>query len=402
MRIRVAYLFVAFSISCWAYPTGSRIPAGNAGEPTSGTPCTPCHSVSLNPTGGSVALSVPEGLTYKAGEAQTWVLKITDSSSGSRRYGFQLTATKGTLAGGASSGTSNGQQYISQNSSATSYTITWTPPADATGTLKVYVAGVSCSGTRDTKVWTASYSLEPAAAATPVTPSVPTPTLKETQAVLNLATGEATVAEGVLFSVEGSNLTQDGVSAHWSDSRDEAGLPPTALAGVQVRVLDTPARLVSVAPDKIVAIAPALDTRGAVQVRVLAPHGESGTAEITVADSARALYKRGDIALAHLEDGALLAKPAEFDAVWLARPAHANGVVVLTASGFNGIDDLARIAVRVGENSTATVEGLEAGLPGLWKLRIRLPADLAEGDYEVEGSVDGVAVAGKRIVPVRK
>jgi hypothetical protein len=209
MRVLPLLLFSGLLLE--AYPLGSRIPAGNAGEPDTGTPCSSCHTVSVNPSGGNVSLGVPDTLTYKAGEAQSWVLSIADSSSG-KRYGYQLMASTGSLSSsnGVVVGTVSGKVYLSQTASASSYTITWTPPSDATGEVKIYVAGLATSGTRSGNLYTAAYTLTPAET-TPVTNA---PSWSSTSPVLNAATGGTEASWGNILALSGTNLTVDSVSRH--------------------------------------------------------------------------------------------------------------------------------------------------------------------------------------------
>lgn len=129
---------------------------------------------------------MPDTLAYKAGEAQSWVLSIANSSSG-KRYGYQLMASTGSLSSsnGVVVGTVSGKVYMSQTASASSYTITWTPPSDATGEVKIYVAGLATSGTRSGNLYTAAYTLTPAE----TTPVTNTPPWSSTSPVLNAATG---------------------------------------------------------------------------------------------------------------------------------------------------------------------------------------------------------------------
>ncbi len=73
--------------------------AGGAGTRLTGAPgeqtCLRCHSgTTLNPAGGSVTIATP--LTYTPGQKQRLTVTVADPSL--RRYGFQLTATSGTLA----------------------------------------------------------------------------------------------------------------------------------------------------------------------------------------------------------------------------------------------------------------------------------------------------------------
>jgi uncharacterized protein (TIGR03437 family) len=274
------------------------------------------------------------------------------------------------------------------------YTIQWTPPSDARGEIKVHVAALSARGTRDGKVFTASYTLTEAPP-----PPPPGPVLRESKPVVSLATGEGVVAAGVLMAIHGERLTPEGERREWSD---EEGLeaPGTELAGVRVAVNGVEAPVVSVSPERILALVPKDEARGTVEVRVMAPHGEA-RAEVGRVDSAPALYARGELALAHHPDGALLSKESEFPVPWLGRPARAGGVLALAASGMDGIDDLARLEVRVGE-AASEVLSLERGAPGLWRLRVKLPADLEPGEHELKCSLDGNPLPGAGKIHIRR
>ncbi len=180
--MRLIVLLSTVTATAFAYPSGSRIPAGNAGEPGTGTPCAGCHTVTLNPAGGSAALDLAATPTYQPGTTQTWTLKISDPNAG-RRYGYQLAVSAGALssANGVRVNSTDQRAYMSQTASATSYTIQWTPPAGASGPVEVHVAGIAASGTRHTNAYTAAYTLQPAAKG---------PTLRAESPVVSLATGE--------------------------------------------------------------------------------------------------------------------------------------------------------------------------------------------------------------------
>lgn len=399
--MRFWLMFVA-TISVWAYPGGSRIPAGHAGEPGSATPCTPCHTVTLNPSGGSVSLSVPDSLIYEPGVAQTWTLKISDTDA-SRRFGYQLTATAGTPSSptGATVRSSSGRIYVSQSSASTTstFTIQWTPPAADQGPITIYVAGLGAKGTRDGKVYTASYTLQPPAPV-PVTPVIPGPVLAAEKPVLHAATGLADIAAGVVVAVSGTTLTPDNVSRHWTTAPDADGLPPRELAGVRLRINGKDCQLLSVTPTRLLAIAADDDARGTVLAQVVASHGDSASVEVRRADSAPGVFARGKLALAHHPDGALLAAPAEFEADWIGRPAQSQSALIVTLTGLPVVEDLARLEAKVAD-TIAKVESLEAAGPGLTKLRITLP-DLADGDHLLQVSFDGVALTATPLVPVRR
>jgi hypothetical protein len=158
-------LITSLPLTLLAYPDGSRVPNGNAGEPGSGTPCASCHRVALNPAGGKVELTLPAGSTYRTGEKQTWTVRITDPNT-SRRYGFQLTASAGSFTAGGNTvvNTSGAKPYINQRSSSATYTFDWTPPASGLAAVNVYVAGVACNGRNDTNAYTLSQTLSAATA----------------------------------------------------------------------------------------------------------------------------------------------------------------------------------------------------------------------------------------------
>ncbi len=355
-----------------AYSSGSRIPAGNAGEPGTGTPCAGCHAVTLNPSGGSVALEMAAGLTYQPGTAQTWTLKITDPST-SRRFGYQLSVSAGTLssANGARVNSTNGRVYMSQTASTTSYTIQWTPPADATGPMDVYVAGVSASGTRNTSAYTANYTLQPA---------TQSPKLRSESPVVSLATGAPEISGGALVAIYGENLKAEGETP-------------------SVRINGLAAQLIAWSATRIIVLAPEDDTRGAVTVVVGSPRGDTPAVEVVRVDSAAALMPRGDIALARHLDGSLVSQSSEFEDPWLGRPARSGGTLLLALTAAPAGADVARIQVFVADQP-CVVEALEEWSPGLQRLRIVLP-ELQPGDLPVRVVLDEKALPKELALPLQ-
>jgi len=76
----------------------------------------------------------------------------------SRRCGDQISVGEGSLssANGVKVNSTNGRLYVSQTASATSYTIQWMPPVDATGPMEDSVAGIAASGAHSTNAYTAA------------------------------------------------------------------------------------------------------------------------------------------------------------------------------------------------------------------------------------------------------
>jgi len=370
--MRFVLVLAFLTTAAFAYPSGSRIPAGNAGEPGTGTPCAGCHSLTLNPANGSVALEMPGGLTYEAGATQTWTLRTSDPNS-SRRYGYQLAVSAGTLssANGVKVNSNNGRIYMSQTASASSYTIEWTPPADASGPLEVYVAGLAASGTRSGSAYTAAYTL---------TAATQGPTLRSESPVVSLATGAAEISAGSLVALYGENLKADGET------------PAVRINGLE-------AQLISATSKRIVALAPADDTRGAVGVVVSTPRGDTPSVEVTRVDSAAALMPRNGIALARHLDGSLVTQPGELEDPWLGRPVKSGETVLVALTAVPADADLARIQVFVAD-LPCVVEALEEWSAGIQRLRIVLP-ELEAGDLAVRVVLDEKALPKELVIPVR-
>ena len=122
----------------------SNPPLAKTGAPGE-TTCRDCHNA---PGTGNLNAILP-GLTYTpGGAAVTWTI---NSAAGSG--GFELSvrspanAQAGTLGAGTASSIRvlSSIQYASHTARATSWSITWTPPATNLGNLTVYLTGVDSS-----------------------------------------------------------------------------------------------------------------------------------------------------------------------------------------------------------------------------------------------------------------
>ena len=176
----VAFILLAVPLLMMAFP---QPPAGNTGAPGDGT-CNSCHNgVS---TGGSVVATFP-GTTYTPGVAQHVSVTVNDTNTAHTAWSFQMTARLASnLTGGQagsftatdavntivqSSGTIQDMETTSSGIAQKTWSFTWTPPATNVGNVNFYLIGLGAAGSAPTgpgnSIFTASYVLTPAAAATP-------------------------------------------------------------------------------------------------------------------------------------------------------------------------------------------------------------------------------------------
>lgn len=404
LLLRVAVGAVLASLPVLSYP--NRVPAGHAGVPgESNPPCGPCHTVSLNPPGGSVSLQFADGLVYQAGKSQRVTVRINDPDA-PRRFGFQaavrtLTNVQaGSFA--ATAGTAVVQQgalaYVNQTASATTYTFDWTPPFSAADTVRFYVAGLAARGTRDSHVYTASVDLRPAGAA---------PALRAEDPVVNAAGFRPAIAPGAWITLFGQNLAPAGVSRTWNaDTEIVNSKLPQSLDGVGVTVNGRAAAVYFISTTQINAQAPDDDATGPVEVKVTTPQG-SATAAASLSRFAPGLFslapESGRYAAAVHADGTLAGKPGLYGGNPVLRAARAGDVLQFYGTGFGPttpgvpagvtvaspapLADLAALRIRIG---SAEARILWAGLvsAGLYQFNLEAPA-LAAGDHAVVAEIAG-------------
>jgi uncharacterized protein (TIGR03437 family) len=415
---RIPFLFLtAFALAALlhSYPNGSRVPNGNAGEPGSGTPCASCHTVTLNPSGGAVAVALPSGSAYTPGEKQKWTVTVTDPDS-SRAKGFQLTASAGSftaLSGTVVNSASSGRQYVNQSASASSYSFEWTPPASGEA-VTVWVAGVAARGTRQTNVYTASTTLAPAAS------SAAKPTLSASGAVVNGASLTAGVSPGSWVTIFGKNLAPAGVARTWKADEIVDGALPISLEGTSVRINGKAAAVYYVSETQLNVQAPDDVARGAVAVDVTTSAGTSDAVSTTLSAAAPALFRyspgEGKYAAAVHADGVIAAAPGLFGSAATERAAKPGDTILVFGTGFGAtspavpalhvysgaapLQDGAGLRIRIGGvEATVAFAGLTGA--GLYQFNLVVP-EVADGDHKIEGEVAGVAFAGEAYLTVRR
>ncbi|MCC6538965.1 MAG: hypothetical protein IT162_15530 [Bryobacterales bacterium] len=385
-----------------AYP--NRVPAGNAGVPgENNPPCTSCHTVSLNPAGGSVTLTFAAGTTYQPGVAQQVTVRISDPDT-SRDNGFQATARTaanaqaGTFTAGTGTAvtTQGALSYINHTTRTASYTFTWTPPADALGAIRFYVAGMAARNTRDSKVYTATAELTPAASG---------PTLRSTGAVVNAAGFQPRIAPGAWVTLFGENLA--GVTRTWTAAEIVGGQLPKSLDGVSVTVNGKDAAVYFISPTQINVQAPDDASAGTVEVKVTTPAGTAATTAVLERVSPGLFTlspESGRYAAAVHADGTLVGKAEIFGGTVAVRAAKPGDIVLLFGTGFGEtaplkpagriVDPAAALAnpsalrVRIGG---VQAQVLWAGLvsAGLYQFNVQVPVGAAAGDQLLTVDLDG-------------
>lgn len=394
-------LLAAAALQALAYP--NRVPAGNAGVPGEASPpCSSCHTVSLNPSGGSVSLTFAGGTSYQPGAGQLVTVRISDPD-GSRTYGFQTAArvaASNAQAGAFTTGTATAVtsqgalSYINHTSSATSYSFTWTPPASASGTIRFYVAGMAARNTRDSKVYTATADLTPSSGAGP--------TLRSTNAVVNAAGFQPRIAPGAWISIFGESLA--GVSRIWTTVEIVDGKLPRSLEGVSVTVNGKDAAVYFVSPTQVNVQSPDDASTGTVEVKVATPAGSAMTTA-TLDRVSPALFtfspESGRYAAAVHADGTLAGKADLFGGSPVMRTAKPGDVLLLYGTGFGAtspavaagtvvtapaaLADPSTLRIRIGG---VDAKLLYAGLvsAGLYQFNIEVPS-VATGDQTVTAEV---------------
>jgi len=432
-------LRIFLSLACALLPTAlfsysSGPDAGLSGVPGEAN-CTACHSGSKG--SGSVKVTFPGALTYKPGVAQQLVVTVTDSAQ--RRWGFQLTARQSagtTKQAGAFTVGSDGYtqlvctssafsfeefgkictgstsyplQYIEHTSAGTRYgqtgsaqfTFTWTPPATSVGNVTVYVAGNAANGDGGTggdHIYTASYTLSPAAT------NVPT---ISTNGVFNAAGFQPSIAAGSWVGISGTNLsstTRQWAAADFSST----GAFPTSLDGVSVTIDGLPAFVEYVSPTQVNVQAPTDASTGPVAVVVTNSLGTSQAATVTLQSASPAFFLwSGQYAAATRPDYTFVGSPTLFGG-GVATPAKPGDTVILWGTGFGATSPAVpagqntpsttlaslppgAVTVTIGNISTQVLgAALTPGNGGVYQIAIRVPDNAPDGDLPVVVSVAGV------------
>jgi uncharacterized protein (TIGR03437 family) len=448
--VKAGLILGVIPVLLWAHEYGPD--AGYSGVPTDnkGATClaSGCHVGKLNPSGGGVTVTFPNGTSYTPGVKQHLVVTISDPN-GPRAWGFQLTArnasSTSTMAGSLASTDANtlvmcadttinafteleidfpkaqncpankpiafiehsltGYQTTLAKTGSATYQFDWTPPATSVGNITIYVAANSGPATpsptqNSADIYTAAFTLTPAAA------GGNGPTITDIQ---NGASFQPGIVPGSWITIKGSHLSS--VTDTW-DKFIANGKLPTTVDGVSVTVGGQNAYVYYVSDSQINALVPNVGT-GSMAVSVTNSNGNVSMNGDSAAVQP-ALFLWGKYAVA-THAGACTPLPyctwtvanGTFQGV-TTTPAKPGETIVLWGTGFGQTNPAAPAGVPVPTDQayvtantvSATVNGAPAAVyqnqaflaptsAGEYQLAITIPSNAPDGDLPVVISVAG-------------
>jgi len=207
------------------------------------------------------------------------------------------------------------------------------------------------------------------------------------------------------LTIKGTNL-----AAVASDVWDQAivnGLLPTSLDGVSVTVGGQAAYISYVSPVQINAVAPNV-AAGPITVVVKNPLGTSTAFSTTVQTYQPAFFLyQGHVVASNYPDYsyAATAQPGAVLILWgtgfgPTSPPAPTGAEV---PGTSAYPTASPVTVTVG-GATATVYGaaLAPGYAALYQVAIQLPSSLADGDYALVATINGVSSPSSTLITIKK
>jgi len=280
------------------------------------------------------------------------------------------------------------------------YSFTWTPPATNVGNITIYVAGNAGVGnppivTGD-HVYAKTYTLAPSTGGT--APAI------SAGGVVNGASFQAGIVPNAWITVQGTNLAT--VTDTWSNSIVNGKLP-TTLDGVSVGVGGQPAYVYYISPTQINVLAPNVGP-GSMQVTVTNANGTSAAVTATSQTFQPAFFLwPGSYAVATRQDYTYAVANGTFPTL-TTTPAKPGDILILWGTGFGPTSPAPPVGVQVPStqtystanpvsvmigNNAATVYGaaLASGFAGLYQVAIQVPLSIANGDYPIVATVNGVS-----------
>jgi uncharacterized protein (TIGR03437 family) len=358
--------------------------------------CTQCHTGTVNPSGGSVAV-VGAPAVYTPGSTIPIQVQIVDASAAS--WGFELSArfTNGSQAGSFTpnstvsvrTGSWDGfaVQYASQGTAAVqtgssfTFTVNWTAPADSTGGEIVFdaagMAATSDPGTPGGRTYITEVRL---AAGAP---------LVNAGGVVSAASFQGPLAGGELVSIFGANLTTGGPYA-------AAAFPlPMTLGSTDVRLNSIQCPLLYVSTTQINLQVPyGLSSNGSFPLVVGVNSLISAAQQLTFSETAPSIFNSAGT-------GAIL--HANYSAVSASNPATPGEIVLIFATGLgetvppstagaaatSGL--VTGVSVTIG-GVTADVSyaGVAPGYAGLYQVNTTVPVT----NPPLSGNVEVLLTAG--------
>lgn len=389
-----------------------------------------CHvGTAVNGGPGRVEVSFPGGLTYTPGVAQTWTVTVSDSQQ--RVFGFQLTARPASneangQAGNfraldsttfvlcedgrikSSAGLCNAAtpvQFIEHNLPRPSgvFNVEWTPPATDIGPVRLYIAGNAANGNGQNtgdRIYTANYTLQPAA-------SFQRPTIRAQQPVLQAFSGLAGLSSGTWLEIYGSNFSP--TTREWGGADFSGNQAPTSLDGVRVNVNGRAAFVRFISPSQVNVQAPDDTATGPVSIEVINPAGTSNAVSVMKTRVSPALlttpaFNVGgkQYAAALHTDFRTFVGPVNLIAGVPFRPAAPNDTIILFAVGCGPTNPASPAGqffadarplsspfqVMFGQTAATSQAFLAAQAIGLCQFNITVPS-VPSGDIQLNATVDG-------------
>ena len=389
----------------------------------------------VNAGGGNVQITYSGGSNYTPGQRGKFTVTITDANA--RAYGFEVSARLGSNLDNGQAGTlhpGQGVQVVceddgnppcranapvqfvthTQPRNAGTFEFEWTPPADAQGEIRVYVAGNAANGngtnTGD-RIYTASIALTPAQTGGGNRPSI------SQRGVADAFTFQEGLAENTWIALFGTNLAAE--TRTWDNAPEFAqNRLPTELAGVSVTVNGKPAAVYAVTPTQVNVLAPLDSATGDVQIVLKNANGESTPVTARKVNLLPGLYapfaQEGRLFVtARLNsDASILGKPVvEPRATRAFRPGdvvqfYANGLgptsPAVPASQFVA-SPLALVnqpTVRIADTNVEVLGAAMVG-SGFYQINARIP-ELPNGDHPIVVETGGARSASNVYITIQR
>lgn len=240
------------------------------------------------------------------------------------------------------------------------------------------------------------------------------PVIAPTRGVVNGASFQSGIAPGAWITITGTDLSP--VTDTWNNSIINGALP-IELDDVAVLVGGQPAYIEYVSPAQINAIVPNV-APGSSAVTVIGPGGSSLAVTVQVQAAAPAFFLWGNYAVATRQDFTDAVQNGVIPGLTTV-PAAPGDVIILWGTGFGPTSPAAPPGMETPSNATydtasavsitvgdmpATVYGaaLAPGFAGLYQVAIQIPAGLANGDYPVVATINGVASPSTTLITVQQ
>ncbi len=248
-----------------------------------------------------------------------------------------------------------------------------------------------------------------------LTPMTQNPTIIANSGVINGASLQSGIVPDSWITIQGTNLST--LTDTWTNAIVNGNLP-TSLDGVSVSVGGQPAFIYYVSPSQINAIAPNVPP-GPLQVTVTSGGVTSAAVTATSQSVQPAFFQWGTYAVATNTSYGLAVKNGTFPTV-TTTPAQPGQVIVLWGTGFGPTSPAAPIGVQVpstgqtyntaapvtvtvgGVNATVYGTALTPGLAALYQVAVQIPASLANGDYPVIATINGVSSPSTTLITVQQ